>query len=364
MKNGEFQRLIRDYFSFTRSERRGLVVLVSILMFSIVLYFFADKFNFTKPISETEKKKFLEWAKQKEHPIAEEKLRFFSFNPNTIAEEELDSLGIPSEIKNNLIRYRNKGGAFSRPEDFRKLYGMTDTIFSRLLPYITIPSGKSSISLTLSSDPGTKVFMFDPNKVSENELTKLGFSTYQKNNLLKYRKSGARFEKKTDLLKVYGIDSAFYYKIADYLMLGENPYASSEQQEVILIELNQADSASLVKLRGIGAYFAGRIIRYRNILGGYCSIRQLMEVYGMSEEKFTQFQQQVYADSTLIRPVRLNFADEKSLDRHPYISRLQATQIIDLREAQGAFQNCGELLDKGIFDKTSYERVKPYITCR
>jgi DNA uptake protein ComE-like DNA-binding protein len=362
MKKQELKRLVKDYFSFTRSERRGLIVLAFLLMVSIVLFHYADRFNVQKPISETEKKQFLEWAKQQQYPEPFKKVSLFRFNPNTVGEAELDSLGIPANIINNLMRYRSKGGVFKKPEDFRKLYGMTDTIYRWLLPYITIPYGKSQTLTTPGQE--TRLFKFDPNVVSEDELSILGFNSFQKNNLLRFRKSGGRFLNKTDLLKIYGVDSAFYDQMKDFLLLEEKQDPSSERMEELHIELNQADSSSLVQLPGIGTYFAGRIVRYRNILGGFYSIRQLMEVYGMSEDKFAKIQHFIYTDTSFIQPVRINFADERSLDRHPYINRQQATNIIKLRSAQGAFQRSDELFTKGIFDKAAYENIKPYITCR
>ena len=64
-----------------------------------------------------------------------------------------------------------------------------------------------------------------------------------------------------------------------------------------MIELNLADSALLETLPGIGPAFAGRIIRYRRILGGFRSPGQLREVYGMTEERYRQFEGKVTVDS-------------------------------------------------------------------
>ena len=46
----------------------------------------------------------------------------------------------------------------------------------------------------------------------------------------------------------------------------------------LAIELNSADSATLVSIRGIGPYYAKKIMRYREQLGGFHSTRQLKEI--------------------------------------------------------------------------------------
>ena len=49
----------------------------------------------------------------------------------------------------------------------------------------------------------------------------------------------------------------------------------------VVVEINTADSAELMRLNGIGASFSRRIVKYRNLLGGFISKEQLLEVYGM-----------------------------------------------------------------------------------
>ena len=62
-----------------------------------------------------------------------------SFNPNTTDSITFRRLGLPAWMAKNILHYRAKGGKFRKPEDFKKVYGMTEEQYSALLPYIHIP---------------------------------------------------------------------------------------------------------------------------------------------------------------------------------------------------------------------------------
>jgi DNA uptake protein ComE-like DNA-binding protein len=364
MNKEEFRQLMKDYFTFTRSERNGMRALCLILLVAVILNGLSGYVDFKKPVNPVKFLSLIDNLKGDGHITNIPGRGLFVFDPNVISGKELDSLDIPLNIKNNLIRYRLKGGLFRKQDDMRKLYSMTDSIFSVISPFIQIKnkvlSGKSPEN-KINYEPLTE---FDPNSVSEKQLLKMGFSAFQTRNLLNYRNKGGTFHKKGDILKVYGLDSLFYEKINQWIVIKQGSETRSEIPEIKVIELNLTDSVELTSLPGIGPVFAGRIIRYRQILGGFSSTGQLLEVYGMTEDKLKVLGDFITADQSQIDPIRLNFADYRSLNRHPYISGDQARKIIEWRSANGAFIKKEVLLENGIFDTKSFEKVEPYLTCQ
>ena len=67
-----------------------------------------------------------------------------------------------------------------------------------------------------------------------------------------------------------------------------------------VVELNSADTTALKKVPGIGSVFAKRIIKYRELLGGFYSVEQLGEVYGIDEERYKSMKSWFSADLSAI----------------------------------------------------------------
>ena len=126
------------------------------------------------------------------------------------------------------------------------------------------------------------------------------------------------------------------------------------------IEINSADTAGLMRIRGIGPVFSRRIIRYREILGGYHNIWQLLEVYGMDEGRFMETRPFVYADTTLVTRLR-PLADEfGTLLRHPYLDYSQVSEIFRLRRS-GVLNSIEDLLHSPAFGPEDLNRLNPYL---
>jgi len=364
MKSVDFKQLVKDYFSFTRSERKGMKVLCFLLFVVVILNQVADYIDFKKPADQKDFLTFLEKAKQREEVDGAYKKIFFCFNPNTISEEALDSLNIPMELKRNLIRYRSKGGFFRKPDDLRRLYTMNDSLFRIIYPWLKFENKNKTAIQEKKQVSSRKMFTFNPNTVTEEELKILGFSPFQVKNLTAYRNKGGKFLKKADLRKVYGMDSLIFQEIRDWIILPENNAEMGKVKEMPVIELNQSDSASLVSLPGIGPVFAGRIIRYRKFLGGYYTIDQLLEIYGMTGDKLQLFKRYLEVDQSLIVPLRINFADSRALSMHPYISGQQGRQIVAWRSANGPYSQKEVLLSNNILDSATFRKAEHYLSCQ
>ena len=138
-------------------------------------------------------------------------------------------------------------------------------------------------------------------------------------------------------------------------------YKETNSTALIKIELNSADSVELTKLNGIGPVFASRIIRYRNLLGGFYKKEQLLEVYNFPEETFKSLENKIDADPNKIKKIPLNLATFADLLRHPYLNREQVQAIINYRNKNGAYQSINDLTQNNILDSLTFLKVEPYL---
>jgi DNA uptake protein ComE-like DNA-binding protein len=127
------------------------------------------------------------------------------------------------------------------------------------------------------------------------------------------------------------------------------------------LNLNSCDSASLEALPGIGPVLSARIIKYRNLLGGYVSAEQLKEVYGLTEETFDLISARVFADSLAVRKIRINEADFKVLIRHPYFKRPEISAILKYRELKGKITDMGDMTENNLISPETAKRIKVYL---
>ena len=304
MKRSDFRKIKQDYFSFTSSERRGIVVLLCLM----VLVFIADKliFYFEKPREADEELFNTMLAQTGNTPDLVKPQSLFTFNPNTIDSLALDSLMLPPQIKRNLLRYRRAGGRFKTPDDFRKMYGMTDSIFTIINDYI---------------------------KVLESPIV-------EKEKIIHETERFAIPEKEDTVPAII------------------------EQKVVSKIELNHATAEELLKLYGIGEVLSERIIKYRDLLGGFYSIDQLKEVYGLRAETFELVKDKLTVDISGITTLNVNFAEVRELMRHPYIEMSEAKNIIAYREKNGFIEDISILKRDSVLSEDSFNKVKPYLKSR
>lgn len=127
------------------------------------------------------------------------------------------------------------------------------------------------------------------------------------------------------------------------------------------IPFAEADSITLQIVPGIGQGTAGRIIKYRENLGGFHSQSQLLEVYGVKEEttlalwEFFDFYPQVF------RKIPINTASLEELSAHPYISYGEAKVLVAYRGQHGKFLSSDDLLKIKIFKAEWVKKIKPYL---
>lgn len=144
----------------------------------------------------------------------------------------------------------------------------------------------------------------------------------------------------------------------------QQPFGQPVQRRAALVvELNSADSLDLVQLYNIGPVFARRILRYRERLGGFCSVEQLKEVYGMDSVRYGSLLPYVRIDTTQIHRIDINSASLDQLKRHPYLDYYQAKAIVQLRDKVGPFQEVEDLRNIPTIEIATYNKIAPYLLC-
>ena len=356
---------LKSYNDFSRGDRNAIIILsVLILILFITIIIVGN----IQPKSKYNYSEYVELLNEMEapnlvNPISKKSL--FVFDPNTAHDEILDSLDIPEFIKRNIISYRKAGGHFSSLQDVRKIYGMNDSIYNILENYVLITERTNSKAIKLIEESRINGFI-DPNTADFNRLIGFGFNKFQANNIIEYRKRNGSFKTKTDLLKIYGIDSSYVKLIGDHIQFEntEKFTITSNNPILVKVELNSADTTELKKLNGIGSVYAARILKYRDLLGGFYSVSQLLEVYNFPEETFKNIENNISADTLLIKKIRINFAEYADLLRHPYLNKKQVEALLNYRDKNGSFQNILQLKTNGLIDSEIFLRISPYFTCR
>ncbi len=221
----------------------------------------------------------------------------------------------------------------------------------------------------------------DLNKATEPDLLKLGFSSSLAKRFLRYRSAGGQFFSSEEVMRVYGMDDKLWNQIAPHVYFPErsqknaqktseefpspdNQYANNQYkiERPVKVALNRADTFELMQLPGIGRVFAERILGYRDLLGGYTATLQLLEVYGMTEERFKQCSSYVSVDTLNLRKLSLNSADFSTLLRHPYLNRKQVQTLMAYRQYTDSSITFQGLIDNRVLDTAQMRKLSPYLS--
>ncbi len=306
------KKLIRDFFGFSKTEVNGTLVLIPAIVFLLFTPYLYRHIVDSENHTASEDKRLLDSLVSSidaglitEEILTENPITYFPFNPNTASVDELTALGIPKFLATRMINYRSQGGKFLIKRDVLKIYDFPDSLFDQLSVYMLLPDEK--------------------------------------------QKAIVRHEE------------LIANKVPD--LLAEEPLPSEVAPKALFrVELNSADSLDLWALRGIGKSYARRIISYRKLLGGYHSISQLQEVYGMSDTLFQAIRPYlVLSDSIPLRKISINLATFKELLAHPYIDYEQTKEILNSKSENGKFRRREDMFRLKLMDSVKIERLLPYL---
>ena len=324
MKWSEF---IRDYLVFTRKDRIGILIVVALILFTLFLPDILSKTSTNHPtqidtswmaavkkleikvsdssddhyqIKDDENAHAYQYDKRKSNYNEQiiTKGELFYFNPNTISASDWKRLGLRDKTIKTIENYLSKGGHFYNPGDLQKIYGLHDDEYERLKPYIKIESSSS--------------------KPNNNFI-----SSKAKDEVQPERSYAARYS---------------------------------------IIDVNTADTTTLISLPGIGSKLATRIITFREKLGGFYSVEQIGETYGLPDSTFQKIKQYLKLDNVSVKKININTATVDEMKAHPYIKYSLANPIVAYRNEHGMFSTIEDIKKVMAVTDEVYKKIAPYLS--
>ena len=309
------KRLARNYFGFSKTQTNGFMIL-SPLIFALL---FTP--NIYRKLTEVEYNEFDSDKRQLDSLVAlwnnsvkpkvekeavpEINIRLTSFDPNIASTEELMGVGLDERLASRIGNYINAGGGFKVKSDLKRIYGFPDSLYLVLEQYIQLP----------------------------NELPK------------RTSKDKEPFERPSNKESLY-----------------EEVEVNASLPELFVLDINEADSIDFQKLRGIGPAYSSRIVKFRQLLGGFNNIDQIKEVFGVSDSLYQSIASQLSVKE-VFTPVQINInlATFKEINAHPYISYEQTKEIMNAKSKYGKFKSPADLSRLTSFDSIQIVKLTPYL---
>ncbi len=295
----------------------------------------------------------------------------FAFDPNVVKLSELMRLGLSKQEAVSIIRYREYGKVFRIKEDLFTCYGISDSLYYALEPYIEIADtfrlkrreeyadSNESLKYTRRSTAQRELLplsQFSIDTVGARYLVAVGALS---------RRQAEVFVRWRDLSGIYDIDEfRECYVVSDSLAAALEPYiifAEPSDPKSTLVDINKADSAELRGVYGIGEKSVVSIMDYREKLGGFYSMEQLSELGVITESNYLKIIKQISCDSCDISKIDVNFASAKTMNGHPYIAPRSLRKLLKIRELKGGWSTVEEMIDDEIFTEEEAHRVRPYL---
>jgi competence protein ComEA len=266
---------IKNWFGFTRRERRSASILLVILFIIIVLRYSVPVSNITVENIQTGFSG-IDSTGEITSSDTQASSELFVFDPNSASYDTLIKLGFASKEANTLIRFRNKGGKFKKPADIRKVYGVDSVNAEKLIPYIKVRHDSSDKTVIPSYQK--KRVKLDINSCDSASLVDLpGIGPVLSGRIIKYRRLLGGFASTEQLNEVYGLPEETYD------LIKERIYADSSA--IIRIKINSADYKELRRIPYIEKYELSAILKYRELVGKITGIGDLVDNKLLTEEK-------------------------------------------------------------------------------
>jgi competence protein ComEA len=293
----------KDFFTFSKTERKGTFVLISLILLIILFFYFYPVFishqKYDHSAFDREVNAFLKTQK------------VITKNPKVYTQNEgFDILDINRSIKRN-----------------------------KLNP-----------------------FPFDPNTLTHEKWVLLGLTDKQAKVIENYCSKGGKFYNKEDFRKMYSISSEEYAILEPFIkiQLSQPEYP---KKEIIIskTEINSASIEELKKIKGIGNYYASQIVEYRVKLGGYFSIEQLLEIPKMDTSRFQPLIPYLEVNVNAIRKINVNKASFDQLKSHPYIGYNIALSLINYRIKHGNYGQMNDIKKSLLINDKNYYKISQYL---
>jgi len=375
---------VKEFFNYSSSERKGSIALIILLLVILSAYWLVDTFqgasednygNLSEEITALTKTDNSQNQEIKE-------VAYFEFDPNEIGEESWMLLGFSEKQAQSIIKYREKGGYFYKKEDLKRLYVVDDSLYNLLEPYLVLEGRPKSYS-NFSSDKCYFVKVIEdtvPVYDRFSELEKIVCN--KKDGNYSYYMGGYPNVERAEENQLHAVALGFTKAEIELLSCDfgfvinksktDNKYkkdqlvnqaTSSLKSELksYKIEINSADTSAFKSVKGIGSYYSNKIVKYRIALGGFCSVDQLKEVYGMLPETIDQNSKRFIVDSSNIVKININTCETLDLKKHPYINWNIANSIVQIRKSREPYKTVEEIKKSDLVNDEIYRKIAPYL---
>lgn len=290
---------LRSYLVMSRRERQG-ALLLALLIASIWILPELFKRPALDPAL-TQKADEVLRSRENDSAMILQALRFEPFDPNSTPDQQWLDMGLTERNLLTIRRYLARGGRFRRKEDLQKIYGLRPDLVARMLPYVRISHATGRQDSEDEGRPGRSY----PRSFPERPV---------------YRR-----------------------------------------KDPVIIDLADADTTALIALPGIGPTLARRIIQFREKCGGFHSVEQLAEVYGLQDSVFQRIRPMLRLEEGRVRKIKVNEAGIDSLAAHPYITYAESRAIVKYREQHGPFGSEAQLLQVALINEEWIRKLRPYL---
>ncbi|MBG6110414.1 DNA uptake protein ComE-like DNA-binding protein [Flavobacterium sp. CG_23.5] len=269
---------INEYFNFTREQRKGIFVLVAIIVVLQLLYFYVDFSVLAKDFPE--KRKWLSLQSQIDSMKMDRKTespKIYLFNPNFITDYKGYKLGMSVKELDRLFAFRKENKYVNSSKEFQQVTQISDSLLNVMAPFFKFPDWVNN---------------------------KKQFKVYEK-----------------------------YPNMA-----------FTKKEKIVFIDINEATQENLIKIYGIGEAISLRILKLKESLGGFVSMEQMNDVWGLSPEVIANLNThfKVLAQPK-IKKIDINNASLKELSQFSYFRYPLAKEIVTYRSMNGDIKNIEDL---------------------
>lgn len=204
-----------------------------------------------------------------------------------------------------------------------------------------------------------KIYPFNPNFITDFKGYKLGMSVQEIDRLIAYRKTNKYVNSAQEFQAVTKVSDSLLKVIAPYFKFPDwvnnkkefKAYQNSEKKEkVVVLDINEATQEDLKKIYGIGDALSERIIKEKQKLGGFMSMEQMNDVWGLSPEVIAQLNINFKIKTVpVVKKIDINNATIKELMQLPYFKYALAKSIVTFRS-----------MNNGIKSKEDLQKIKDF----
>ena len=194
-----------------------------------------------------------------------------------------------------------------------------------------------------------KEYSYNPNFISDFKAYKLGMTLPQINRLHAFRQQGKFANSPEEFQAVTGVSDSLLNAIAPNFKFPDwvnNPRSSSypkskwkefpKKETLKILDINQATKEDLIKVSGIGDAISDRILKQKDIFGGFVSMDQMTDIWGLTPEVIAELNKYFIVESLpKIQKININTASIKELGQFYYFRYPISKNIVTYRSMNG-----------------------------